>query len=135
ATGTITLTLVNKPAADFSFNTACAGNPTTFMSSVTSNAPVAYSWSFGNNLPTSAQANPSYNYTDGGTYNVQLTVTSQPCQQHSATVVKPVTIHLAKAAIRYPEKMVLENDPLGLQARNIGNSYTWSPATNLNNPS
>ena len=71
-----------KPVGDFFFTTACIGDPTIFtdQSSISSGDVIAWRWNFDD--PTSGTANisntqnPSHTFSDAGTYNVQLIITS-----------------------------------------------------------
>ena len=60
-------------------------------STVSSGSITGYHWDFGNSGATSTLANPSYTYTQAGTYNVTLIVTnSNGCND---TLVQQVTVH------------------------------------------
>ena len=80
---TYILVKVQKPTASFSFSptaTSCAGTSITFTNSSTGNAPLTYSWAFGNvtlGAPKSTtDANPIISYNpNGGTGNTTFTVT------------------------------------------------------------
>ena len=78
------------PTANFTYTTVCAGNPTQFTSTSTTNPAGQtiqnYQWDFGDGQ-TGTGANPTHTYTTAGTYSVTLTVscgghcTSQKTQQ------------------------------------------------------
>ena len=66
------------PAADFSFDTACAMLPTTFTdgSIIASGNITSWTWDFGDGF-TSAAHNPTHVYAFGGTYTVSLVIGSE----------------------------------------------------------
>ena len=134
-TNAVTLTLINRPAPDFSFDKYCAGFPTFFtnLSQVNGSGVVAYAWSFGD-LGISTQVNPSHIYAAAGTYNATLSATPLLCPALLTTVSKPITIVAPPANLRYPPVNAVVNRDLALQARLFtGSSYQWLPAAGLNN--
>lgn len=78
-TDTIVLpvTVHPMPIAEFTFDTACAELPTTFLdaSTISSGINTSWSWSFGDGGASAVQ-NPTHTYAYGGTYTVTLIVTS-----------------------------------------------------------
>ncbi|MCX6281325.1 MAG: PKD domain-containing protein [Bacteroidetes bacterium] len=87
----VQVTINANPVADFTANSACQGNSTTFTDNSTSTAGtiVSWFWSFGDGGSSAAQ-NPTYTYATGGTFNVSLTVTTSNGCVH--TVIKPVQV-------------------------------------------
>lgn len=78
----ITIFVREKPVADFEVtNFACEGTATLFNDlSSSADGTITYSWNFGDPSTTSdvsADAEPSYIYSNDGAFNVSLTVTSQ----------------------------------------------------------
>ncbi|HLC99311.1 MAG TPA: PKD domain-containing protein [Candidatus Nanoarchaeia archaeon] len=61
-----------------------------FASSVSGNAPIMYSWSFGDSQ-TSNQPNPQHTYTNDGTYTATLTITDADGDTASDSVTIIVT--------------------------------------------
>ena len=59
------------PLATFQFE---VDELTATFTNYSSNA-TSYAWDFGDNAGTSTEMNPTYTYTDGGTYTVTLTAT------------------------------------------------------------
>ncbi|MBC7863214.1 MAG: gliding motility-associated C-terminal domain-containing protein, partial [Bacteroidia bacterium] len=74
------VTVYPVPNADFSFGPQPASvlNPTIDFTDLTTGATISnWDWNFGNiEDSASAQQNPSFTYTDAGTYNVNLIVTT-----------------------------------------------------------
>lgn len=93
-TGSISVNAVVNPipVANFTTNSACAGNVTSFtdLSSISSGIITDWSWDFGDTATSSLQ-NPTHIYTTPGTYNVTLTVISADGCSH--TITNPVTVN------------------------------------------
>ena len=94
-TATSSVLTFSQPFADFDYSPQPVNvlTPEVHFTNESSPGLTHFSWNFGDiYLPdTSSLMNPSHNYTDVGTYNVTLTVsTAKGC---SATVVKPVIIN------------------------------------------
>lgn len=66
------------PVAGFSFDTACAELPTTFIdgSSIPTGLITSWNWDFGDGIVSSVQ-NPTHVYGSGGTYTVTLIIESE----------------------------------------------------------
>jgi len=85
-----------RPTADFSADTACLGNMTTFtdLSSTTSGVIVSWLWDFGDGQTGTGSA-PTHLYANAGTYTVMLAVTtSEGCTNdttHQVIVYPEVT--------------------------------------------
>ena len=77
--------------ADFTFE--ISDLETTFTN--TSNNATSYEWDFGDNTGTSTEANPSYTYSQGGSYTVQLTAHNG---NESSIITKNVTVTQAMAS-------------------------------------
>ena len=75
------------PAANFTLDTTQM--PTISFTDVSTNSPNSWFWDFGFNNDTSVVQNPSYTYSQNGTYTVCLAVTNT---LGSDTVCKTVTI-------------------------------------------
>lgn len=86
-----------KPLADFSFSTACQGEPILFtnLTTVLTGNIVSYQWNMGDGGGTINQVNPLHVYPDTGNYTVTLIVTSnQGCidtVSHVVTVTENPT--------------------------------------------
>ena len=65
----------DKPTADFTFSSVCKGSPTLFTDISTGGTITIWSWSFGDG-GTSTSQNPSYTFSNPGTFDVILTVTT-----------------------------------------------------------
>lgn len=76
--GTGTITVAPSPTADFTFDSVCFGNPTTFTdkSTIGSGSISGWQWDFGDGSGTSTSQNPTYTYGTPGTYTVRLIITT-----------------------------------------------------------
>lgn len=136
ATGSITLQLISKPTANFTYSNYCATFPTQFsdQSNVANSGIVNYSWNFGQGQGTSTLQNPSYTYPTTGTFSISLMVTPVACPSLSSNVTKPITIVTPPANQRYTTLNAVQNRDLQLEARAFGAAvYSWSPTSGLNN--
>jgi len=79
------------PVANFSANvTSGCGSLIVTFHDLSTNAPTAWLWNFGDGITSNIQ-NPTHNYTGPGTYSVTLTATNA---SGSNTVVKNAYIHV-----------------------------------------
>lgn len=92
STFTDSVNIVPYPVADFSFvNNICSNTPVLFndLSNAINDSVTNWNWSFGDTGSSSTQ-NPSYIYSNGGNYTVQLIATnSNGCAD---TSTQPITI-------------------------------------------
>jgi PKD repeat protein len=89
-----TLTISNKPLADFRADTTCFGSITHFYDlSAPSTTIVAWDWDFGDGTPHSHLKDPQHLYATPGVFVVTLTVTNlSGCKQ---TVQKQIRVNQA----------------------------------------
>jgi gliding motility-associated-like protein len=92
-------------------------------------------WNFGDGSPTTSVQNPSHTYTVGGEYTVSLIVGDPlSCNFYDTitrviTVVDPGASHLPDIQICPGQNTII--GPTGSYA--AGTTFTWTPASNLNN--
>lgn len=67
-----------KPVANFVSDSVCLGDNSTFAgsSAVLSDTIISWEWNFGDNSPLGATQNPVHTYSNAGTQNVSLIITS-----------------------------------------------------------
>ena len=132
AAGSVTLTLLRKPIADFTQDAKCAWvlTPFTNLSTINASGNVTWEWNFGDG-GTSTLSSPTHTYQQAGNYPVQLKVIPVDCPNLISAVVKNVQIEERRADVRYPIVNAVRNQPVRLQARNFGTEYSWSPGTGL----
>ncbi len=94
STRSININVSPLPVADFEAAPSCANSAMQFnsTSTISSGSIIGYQWNFGDSAATaSTQQNPSFIYTQPGTYNVTLIVTSNDgCHD---TIIQQVTVH------------------------------------------
>ena len=115
----------------------CKGNPVFFTDQTIANygTPNNWHWDFGLNntvSDTSNLANPSFVYTQPGTYTVKLIVGSnRGCLdsiEHIITIVDKPVLQVTN------DTLMCSVDNMQLQAStNVVGNYTWSPNYNINN--
>ena len=131
----IKVSVLQKPAVNFDFTGLCALVPTIFInqSNTSTSGAISNLWNFGDGI-TSNQINPTHSYQLANTYTVKLKVASISCPNLADSISKTIIIQAAPINIRYPTLNAIPNQPLQMQARAIGNNYTWIPGNGLNNP-
>ena len=137
ASGSATVTVSPSPIADFTHFNHCQGTGTQFNDSTTpSGLAATWLWDFNDGGNTSNIQNPSYIFSQSGTYNVALNVTtSAGCE---GTITKVVDI----LATPEPNAGIDQSIPYGTIANLNGSSaggtgnftYRWEPAALLVNP-
>ena len=86
-------------------------------------------WYKNNSLITGAR-DSTYRVTSSGTYYAQL---KNAAGCILSTQEKPIVIDKAKPPITYPVKYAINDLPLNLKARPIGETVLWNPLSSLNN--
>ena len=116
------------PTANFTFTTVCAGNPTQFTSTSTTNPAgqtiQSYQWNFGDGQ-TGTGANPTHTYASAGTYQVTLTVS---CGGHcTAQKTQQVTV-TAQPVANFTYTTVCQGDATQFTSNSTGQiqSYNWN---------
>lgn len=84
---------------------------------------------FKNNVPISGASQPIYRVASSGSYYAVLK-NADGCSLNTKT--KTIVIDKAKPGMAYPVAYALNDMPLPLKARQIGEHVLWSPAANLN---
>jgi len=130
-----TVRVLENPVADFTINSICIEIPVEINNKTINAAavPLDYLWDFGNGH-TATGVNPVYSYPAPGNYTVKLTVNISQCPSIIFTKEMPVIITAPLPGITYPPFEAKFYFPEQLQARPIGNTVLWTPATALNNP-
>ncbi|WP_158267103.1 PKD domain-containing protein [Chitinophaga niastensis] len=112
---------------------ACLGVPVTLGGGVTKATDVTWNWNFGNGAVSTQQQPAPQTFSTPANYNIALTVTSKEgCSDkvfHPISVLPLPDIKASAAA----DFICLKNTII-LHASG-GNTYEWTPATGLDNPS
>jgi gliding motility-associated-like protein len=121
------------PYPDFAVQPVCQDIRVPVINRTNNNSTsiVYYYWDFGNGHLDNA-VTPAYAYTIPGAYALTLRISTAQCPVTFNTLSKNIVIEKRIDGITYTDKTAFYNYPLALQARNIGNNATWSPAINLN---
>jgi gliding motility-associated-like protein len=131
--GTITkqVMISAKPQASFTADTACLGEPTTFVNLSTANGGSlnTYDWDFGDGSPHSNNAAPQHLYAAAGTYNVKLTVGNTNGCSHDTTIAIMVA-QLPLAVFTYPNQACAQTlvsfDDLSTSPQGYIVQWQWS---------
>ncbi|MFT7032820.1 MAG: PKD repeat protein, partial [Cyclobacteriaceae bacterium] len=119
------LTVLNQQAPDISFNTSnqCVSTSNSFIVANTSGDITSYLWDFGDGLGTLSMANPTYQYSNAGSYNASLTVSNGSCENIYSRVVN--IYNAPVASFLKPSDNVCSNTPLSFA--NTSSYDTGSP--------
>lgn len=122
---------------DFDVAGSCFQTPFVFKDkSTTANIGIinSWAWNFGDpsgSADVSSAQNPTYTYSDSGTRNVKLVVTSSKGCIDSIT--RPIAVkNVAALTLPFKDTLICSIDTLALQAVGTG-AFTWSPAYNIVN--
>lgn len=129
-----------RPIPDFTFTSACLGNPTQFTDASTVNPSSAQitsrTWNFGDG-GTSTLQNPSHTYAQSGTYQVTLTAMTgtNGCPQTKTKSVVVASAPIANAGTNQTIPHGWKATLNGSASSGSGNySYRWEPAAKVQNP-
>ena len=134
STNGVSLTLIKRPEAAFSYDAYCVDVPTNFSSrSITnSSGTVGSSWNFGDENIAGNVSNISHTYLQAGSFTARLVVTPLNCPQLADTFRQIIAVQSPIPGNAYPPVNAIINKPQQLNARAIGINYLWSPGIYLN---
>lgn len=129
---TTSVKIFDYPVADFYVTPVCVNLdlPLTNKTINRTGYPLNYLWDFGNGV-TSNSTTPNYRYPAPGTYTFSLSVNTVQCPLTVNTKTISLVVDAPVAAVRYPDREIVMNYAERLEARQIGNSVLWNPATSL----
>lgn len=130
----ITVQVYQNAIADFRVDPICINLPMQPVNNTvdTMGSPISYTWNFGNGRSTSnLRTPPAQTYTAAGAYPVTLSVNTAQCPSPLNTARHIVVVDKPQAGISYPVQYAVVNLPLTLQARQLGESFFWSPGISL----
>ncbi|MFO7540601.1 MAG: PKD domain-containing protein [Chloroflexota bacterium] len=78
-----------------------------FTATSTGVTPLSYEWDFGDGIGTSTDPNPTYIFTDLGTYTVTLTTTSAVGESHTTSETIEVLLDMLDATFRYDNPLLV----------------------------
>ncbi len=128
-----TVTIHPNVFAEFGVNAACINEPVTPVNNTIDpgTSTISYLWDFGNGQTSTLRNPPVQAYATPGNYVMSLTVSTAQCPFPLSIQKRFVHIEKPAAGKNYHEAYAVANLPLTLQARPIGNSALWIPATSL----
>lgn len=113
----------------------CAPMPVSF-SNLNSSTGLSYSWNFGDGTAVSTAFAPAHTYSTAGVYTVQLISQSSNACNISDTIYTTVTVMPPLTITHLPTQNMCVGDSLQLNlGAPAGCSFTWTPASYLNNAS
>lgn len=95
---------------------------------------VFYLWDFGNGQTSTLRNPPVQVYPNPGNYVISLSVSSTQCPFPLNIQKRFVRVDKPTPGINNPVAYAVANLPLTLEARPIGASALWTPASSLDNP-
>lgn len=105
----------------------CLTKPIDFTHTADQNL-VSYDWDFGDGVGSSTDPNPSYTYTNAGTYTVRLTVASDNgCEQFTEEEI--MVYNEPQASFTVPGGLLCSNNPISFTNTTTfdpGSPITWS---------
>ena len=130
-----TITVNANVFAEFAVNAACINEPVLAVNKTIEpgTSTVNYLWNFGNGQTSTLRNPPVQVYPLAGDYVMSLTVSTAQCPFPLSIQKRFVKIEKPAKGINNAEAYAVANLPQTLQARPIGTSVLWTPATSLNN--
>jgi gliding motility-associated-like protein len=120
--------------AEFNVNAACINEPVIAVNKTEDpgTSPISYLWNFGNGQTSTLANPPVQHYSVAGDYVMSLTVSTAKCPFPLSIQKRFVKIEKPTRGINNPVAYAVTSLPQTLQARSIGISALWLPASNLN---
>lgn len=121
--------------AAFAVNAACINEPVLAVNNTVDpgTSPVHYLWDFGNGQTSALPSPPVQVYSNVGDYIMSLTVSTDRCPFPLSIQKRFVKIEKPARGINNPVTYAVTGLPHTLQARPVGTSALWTPATFLDN--
>ncbi|MBI3502084.1 MAG: PKD domain-containing protein [Bacteroidetes bacterium] len=129
--------LINQtPSVNFNSTAPqCVGNAVNFMNTGSTGGNWTFSWSFGAGAMPQISSNENPNgimYSTAGTKTITLTISDGTC---SATKTDTLLINALPLANAGKDTVICNNDSVQIGSAPVaGNTYSWFPASTLNNP-
>ncbi len=134
-TTNFTVTVFQNAVAAFAASPTCINLPVEIVNNTadTVGSPVNYLWTFSNGQKSTLRNPPAPVYTNAGSYDISLSVSSAQCPFPVHLTKRSVIIDRPKPATTYSIEFAVINLPLDLRARQFGETVLWNPTTNLDN--
>lgn len=119
--------------ASFRADPVCINLPLQLVNNTkdTLGSPINYVWNFGNGQTSNLRTPPPQTYVAAGPHVISLSVNTQQCPSPLHTLKNLLVVDKPKPGIIYPVEYAVNNVPLTLEARQLGESFLWSPGNNL----
>ena len=136
SSNSISIQLIKKPAAGFSYDNRCKNTPIQFTntSNIANSGTIIWNWDFGNGSIGKLKNEQSI-YKSIGKYTVTLSARPSNCPLLADSIKKDLTIEDPVPGIHYGDVNAKAKTPYLLSARNFGITYLWNPFIGLSNPS
>ena len=136
SSNSISIQLIKKPAAGFSYDNRCKNTPIQFTntSNIANSGTIIWNWDFGNGSIGKLKNEQSI-YQSIGKYTVTLSARPSNCPLLVDSVKKDLEIEVPIPGIHYGAVNAKATMPYWLSARNFGIAYLWNPFIGLSNPS
>ena len=124
---TVTVAIKEDPKLNFTYTNEC-GSLTVIFANLTTPAQNSYSWDFGDGVGTSTDVNPTYTYSQSGSYWVKIQNTSG-CEKIDSQLVKVnyIDIDAVNDSIYLCGTDTVSLNPNG----NPNYKYVWQPADKI----
>ena len=131
----MTVTVNPNVFAAFAVNAACLNEPVLAVNNTIDpgTSTISYLWNFGNGNTSTLRNPPVQVYKAVGDYVMSLSVSTAKCPFPLSIQKRFVRIERPVPGINNPVAYAVANLPQTLQARPVGVSALWTPATNLDN--
>ena len=131
----MTITVNPNVFAAFAVNATCINEPVLAVNNTVDpgTSTVNYLWNFGNGNTSTLRNPPVQVYKAVGDYVMSLSVSTAKCPFPLSIQKRFVKIERPVPGINNPVAYAVANLPQTLQARPVGVSALWTPATNLDN--
>jgi len=103
------------------------GETMQFTATATGTPDITYAWDFGDGVGTSTEQNPTYDYTEPGTYTVTVTATN-PCGEDTDTLLVEVTCEDVEITELTSDSPVVLGETMNFTATATGTpdiTYAW----------
>jgi gliding motility-associated-like protein len=129
-----TVTIYPNVFAEFGVNAACINEQVIPVNNTIDpgTSTINYLWDFGNGQTSTLRNPPKQVYPVAGNYVMSLTVSSAQCPFPLSIQKRFLRVEKPLPGKNHPEAYAVVDLPLTLQARPIGTSVLWTPATSLN---
>ncbi|MCU0394930.1 MAG: gliding motility-associated C-terminal domain-containing protein [Chitinophagaceae bacterium] len=130
------VTVYPNPVPAFDAVAACTNLPFAPINRTLDNigSPVRYAWRYSTGFISDQRVPAVQVFTSPGPVTITLAVSSDQCPQPQQILTRTLRVESPQAARRYTTAFAVKGVPLTLEARRVGVSVQWQPATQLSDP-